>query len=79
MKTLQELIEEFKVQPDCREYTAVSGKRCYSTFGSLAWYFLKCAEVGIDSKWTGDFLHEAQGNGFALDYCEHDVILALDN
>lgn len=76
--TLQQLIEKFKSYCGCEEYTSARGKKCYRTFGNLDWYLLQCAEMGIDSKWTGDFYHEAQGDGFTLEYVEHDIILALD-
>ena len=60
------------------EYTAASGKKCYRTIGNLDWYFLQCANMGISPRWVGDFHHEAQGDGFTLEYVEHDIILALD-
>lgn len=60
------------------QYTSWQGKKCYRTFGGLSTYFLKCAQLGITPKCITSLNYEAQGDGFTLEYVEHDIILALD-
>ena len=74
MKTL---LEEMQAQADCKEYTAWNGKKCYRTFGNLAWYVLKCNQYELEPKQDGDFHYTAKGNGFEFEYCEHDIIYAV--
>lgn len=76
--TAEQLIEKFSEYPDCKKYTAWSGKTCYKTIGSLSWYFLLCDMCGISWKMTGDFTATAKGNGYELEWVEEDVILALE-
>lgn len=76
--TLQKLIEKFKSYESCDEYISASGKKCYCIGGNLDYYFLLCGKIGINSHWVDDFRHEAQGDGFMLEYVEHDIILAID-
>ena len=74
---LDELIKEFK-ELDCEEYESWRGKHCYRVVLPLPFFFDYCRKLGIESKWTGDFLHEAKGNGFELSWCEEDITLAID-
>ena len=77
--TLSKLIEKFKSYCDCEEYTSARGKKCYRTFGGYDWFALQCAELGIKPHTLESGLnYEAQGEGFTLEYVEHDIILALD-
>ena len=76
--TLKELEQQFKEQPDCVEYILRQGKRCLRTCGNWEWYALKCAQAGIESKITKDGADEAIGEGFTLSYCEHDIILSIN-
>ena len=76
--TLKDLEQKFREQPDCTEYTAISGKRCLRTFGHYAWYALMCARAEVFPKRIESGLDaEAQGDGFTLEWCEHDCILAI--
>lgn len=77
--TLQQLIDKFKSYCDCEEYTAASGKKCYRTSGTFDWFSLQCLNLGLQPKTIESGLHyEAHGNGFVLEYVEHDIILAID-
>lgn len=76
--TLSELIEKFKSYVDCKEYISASGKKCYCTYGSFAWYDLMCSKMGITPGCVNSYVYEAKGDGFTLEYVEHDIILALD-
>lgn len=60
------------------EYTAVSGKKCYRVVGDLPFYDLLCSRHFLLCKWVDDFHYIAQGNGFSLEYIEHDIILAIE-
>ena len=75
MKTL---LDEIKEQEDCTEYKAYSGKICYKTYGDLDYYFLKCAEYGLNPKIQDDYSYTAKGDGFEYEYFEHDIIYAKD-
>ena len=75
---MQKLLNEIKKQEDCTTYTAQNGKTCFRTIGNLDWYFLKCSQYELEPKWIDDFSYTAKGNGFEFDYCEHDIILALE-
>lgn len=75
MKTL---LDEMKKQEDCTEYKAYSGKICYKTYGDLDYYFLKCAEYGLNPKIQDDYSYTAKGDGFEYEYFEHDIIYAKD-
>ena len=72
------LLQEIKSQPDCEKYTAWNGKTCYKTWGILAWYLLKCKEYRLTPKQIGDFCYLAKGNGYEFEYCENDIIYAID-
>lgn len=77
--TLQQLIEKFKSYYDCTEYTAISGKKCYRTSGNFDWFVLQCFKLNLQPKIIGSGLHyEAKGDGYTLEYVEHDIILAID-
>lgn len=77
--TLKDLEQQFKEQPDCNEYKSWQGKRCLRTFGNWEWYALKCAQANIEPKTSVNGLSiEARGEGFTLEYCEHDIILSID-
>lgn len=77
--TLQQLIEKFKSYCDCKEYTSARGKKCYTTFGNYNWFTQQCLQVGVRPKTIRKGLHyEARGDGFTLEYVEHNIILALD-
>lgn len=79
MKTQKELEQKFREQPDCTEYTAISGKRCLRTVGNYAWFALLCEQAGIEPRWIESGLYAtADGDGFSLSYCEHDVALAVE-
>lgn len=78
MKTQKELEQKFREQPDCTEYTAISGKRCLRTVGTYEWYALMCEYVGIEPKDESGLYATADGDGFSLSYCEHDVALAVE-
>ena len=75
---LNELIAKFKSYEDCEEYTSHSGKKCYRTYGDLGYYLYLCYKYNLKTESTGDFSKIAKGNGFELEYCEHDIILAID-
>lgn len=75
--TLNELIKEFK-QLNCTEHKSISGKHCYRIVLPLRFFYDYCEKLGIEGKQTGDFLHEATGDGFELSWCEQDITLAID-
>ena len=77
--TLNELITEFKKQPDCEEYIAHSGRKCFSTVGNYDWYLLKCAQMNIEPTAQTAYSATARGNGFLLEYASHSIVLALDS
>lgn len=76
--TLKELEQQFRAQPDCVEYILPQGKRCLRTSGNWNWYALKCAQAGLKPKAVEGYADEAVGDGFTLSYCEHDIILSID-
>ena len=76
--TPKDLEQKFREQPDCTEYTASSGKRCLRTVGTYAWYALMCEYVGIEPKDESAYNSTATGDGYELEYCERDIILAFD-
>lgn len=76
--TLSKLIEKFKSYVDCKEYISESGKKCYYTYGSFAWYDMMCSEMGIIPDCVNSYMYKAKGDGFTLEYIEYDIILALD-
>ena len=76
--TIKDLERQFKAQPDCVEYVSQKGKRCLRTYGNRAWYDLKCLQAGLRSKTTENGTDVAIGEGFTLEYCEHDIILSID-
>lgn len=76
--TLKDLEQKFLELPDCTEYTASSGKRCLRTVGTYVWYALMCEYAGIEPKDESAYNSTATGNGYELEYCEHDIILAFD-
>lgn len=53
-------------------------KDIYTTYGGLDYYFLKCSQLGIEPKCITSLSYEAQGDGFSLEWVEHDVILAFN-
>lgn len=76
--SLKTIERRFRAQADCEEYTAQSGRRCLRTVGTYAWFALMCEYVGIEPKDESAYNSTATGNGYELEYCEHDIILALD-
>ena len=75
---LKDLEQKFREQLDCTEYTAQNGRRCLRTVGNYAWFALLCEQAGICPRWIESGLDaEAQGDGFTLEWCEHDCILAI--
>ena len=73
------LLQEIQEQPDSKKYIAWNGKTCYKTFGTLAWFFLKCEEYGLKIESKSYYVQTAKGNGFEFEYCEGDIIYAVDN
>lgn len=73
------LLQEIKNQVDCVRYLSCTDKICYKTFGNLSWYFLKCNQYGLNPKREGNHYYTAKGDGFEFDYCEHNIIFAIDN
>lgn len=76
--TLEQLKDQITAD-NYTEYTSARGRHCFRTFGGLDWYIAKCDQMGIRPKCLASGLHyEAAGNGYTLEYCEHDIILAFD-
>lgn len=76
---LKDLKQRFRAQPDNEEYTAQNGRRCLRTVGNYAWFALLCEQAGIEPRWIESGLYAtADGDGFSLSYCEHDVTLAFE-
>ena len=76
---LKDLKQRFRAQPDNEEYTAQNGRRCLRTVGNYAWFALLCEQAGIEPRWiVSGFYATADGDGFYLSYCEHDVTLAFN-
>lgn len=78
-KGIDNILADFeKNGGNVREYIAASGKKCYSVTGDLSYYDLLCSRYFLPFKWVDDFHYIAQGNGFSLEYIEHDIILAIE-
>lgn len=76
---IQQLKTIFKSQADCEEYISVNGNRCFGTYGDANWYYLICHKCGITPKHVeSGLLMTAIGDGYILEWCEHDIILAID-
>lgn len=59
------------------QYTAWNGRTCYRTFAPFAYYAMLCAQYGLKIEWVTDgYSATAHGNGFDLDWVEHDLIYA---
>lgn len=56
---MKSLLEEIQAQPDCTEYKSWRGRTCYRTFGSLAWYFLKCEQYALFVEYVGAGIYKA--------------------
>lgn len=77
--TLKDLKQRFRAQPDNEEYTAQNGRRCLRTVGTYAWFALMCEYAGVSPRWIESGLYaEADGEGFSLSYCEHDITLSFE-
>ena len=77
--TLKDLEQKFREQLDCTEYTAQNGRRCLRTVGNYAWFALMCEYAGVSPRWIESGLYaEADGEGFSLSYCEHDITLSFE-
>ena len=64
---------------DCTRYISADGSICFRTYSDIPYYFLICSKLGIIPKTLESGLHyEAEGYGFTLVYCEHDLILAFN-
>lgn len=74
--TLSKFIEKIQSYPDCEKYTSAIGKKCYRTYGDYNWFVLQCSKLNLKPKML-ESGYEAQGNGFTLEYIEHDIILAI--
>ena len=72
------LLEEIKGFADCFEYISKDGKLCYRTCGDLMWYLLKCNKYGLKVDKNNDYCYIAKGNGFEFEFCEGDIIYAID-
>lgn len=69
----------FRAQADCEEYTAQNGRRYLRTVGTYAWFALMCEYAGVSPRWIESGLYaEADGEGFSLSYCEHDITLSFE-
>ena len=61
-------------------YISASLNYCYRSYGSFAYYSLLCEQLNIKIKCVSSGLsYEAKGNGYELEWVEHDIILALPN
>lgn len=75
---IQQLTALFKIQADCEEYISAKGNRCFRTYGSETWYYLLCRKSGITPKYESGLSMTAEGDGYTLEWCEHDVTLAIN-
>ena len=75
---MEELLKEIKNCVDCFEYISKDGKLCYKTSGDLMWYLLKCNKYGLKVDRNNDYGYIAKGNGFELEFCENDIIYAVN-
>lgn len=61
---------------EAEQYTTWEGKTAYRTFGTLAYYYILCAKLGIIPKIISSGLsYEANNKYFELSYVEEDIIL----
>ena len=71
------LLDEIKSCVDCIEYISKDGKLCFRTCGDLMWYLNKCNQYGLDVK-RNENGYIAKGNGFDFEFCENDIIYAVN-
>lgn len=77
--SLKTIERRFRAQADCEEYTAQSGRRCLRTVGTYSWFALMCEYAGVSPHWIESGLYAtADGDGFSLSYCEHDITLSFE-
>lgn len=72
------LLEEMQAQVDCEQYKSWNNIKCYKTHGDLDWYLLKCKQYGLEPKFIDEGVYLAKGDGFEFEYCEHDIVYAIN-
>lgn len=75
MKTI---FDEIQADENAIQYKAYNGNLCYRTFGNLDYFILLCSKYNLDIKFKSQYQATADGKGFSLEYCEHDIIFAID-
>lgn len=61
-----------------KPYISISNNICFRDFGSFGSYLQLLDNLGLEYKWTEPgYYAEAFSELFDIDYCEHDIILAL--
>lgn len=79
MNNSEKVLNYFKkCDSNLDSYIAHDGTTCYRTFGPFAWFELVCGKFNLAWEMLNSYYATAKGNGFTIDYCEHDIILALN-
>ena len=75
-----EIVDYIKSFGNVDEYTINGGKTVvYRTIGTISFFDLICQKWGLPWKWTAAGLSAtASGEGFSVDYCERDILVAVD-
>lgn len=74
-----EIVNYIKSFGNVDEYTINGGKTVvYRTFGTINFFDLICQKWGLSWEWTAAGLSAtASGEGFSVDYCERDILVAV--
>lgn len=75
-----EIVNYIKSFGGVDEYTIDGGKTAvYRTIGEFNFFALICQKWGLPWEWTAAGLSAtASGEGFSVDYCERDILVAVD-
>lgn len=75
-----EIVNYIKSFGNVDKYTINGGKTVvYRTIGAFTFFILICQKWGLPWKWTAAGLSAtASGEGFSVDYCERDILVAVD-
>lgn len=75
-----EIVNYIKSFGDVDEYTINGGKTVvYKTIGTINFFALICQKWGLPWKWeTAGLSATASGEGFSVDYCERDILVAVE-
>lgn len=79
MNSKEKVLNYFKkCDSNLYSYIAHNGTTCYRTFGPFAWFELVCKKFNLAWEMENSYCAIARGDGYTIDYCEHDIILALE-